>query len=85
MCGIFLMDRNMAKNIEHNFHIKSPKIIRLDVSMNKYFVPLHTYMYMNMGSRSEPLWNTVRGNGCNFFCSLWPCTREGSVVCLPVH
>jgi hypothetical protein len=42
----------MAKNIEHNLHIKSPKIIMLDVSTNKYFVPPHTYMSMNMGSRS---------------------------------
>lgn len=46
------MDRNMAKNIEQNLHIKSPKIIMLDVSTDKYFVSPHTYMYMNMGSRS---------------------------------
>jgi hypothetical protein len=53
MCSIFLMDRNMAKNIEQNLHInKSPKIIMLDVSTDKYFVSPHTYMYMNMGSRS---------------------------------
>jgi hypothetical protein len=52
MCSIFLMDRNMAKNIEHNLPIKSPKIIMLDVATDKDFVSPHTYMYMNMGSRA---------------------------------
>jgi len=46
------MDRNMAKNIEHNLPIKSPKIIMLDVATDKDFVSPHTYMYMNMGSRA---------------------------------